>query len=338
MNMQLEARIGIAGIHASVIGIVVAVLTGLIFYVRGTINDAEMAVLHEAESINDVAFARSAYLPGKHPLARSFVGGIDAKRLQIGALRAPEPRTTTTDVPTSAAEIEELFRYLHFLADPLHTRAGADDDYDLGNGKYIPRDIANRGEELLIVFNLISRSEIFPEQQSPNALSYTTAMPRRIYHTNAHDTEEWLVKVEAYVLGMKKYRAMQSIFPGTQFIDAMKQRDHGLIEYWESNPVPLSHGQLDPVLLLENNQEQFIRVASVAERTRYALNKYKRVNSQYPLRIMYVLVIVFFFVFLAGVVIPLVGPTANKCVYLHLPLLAYCLLYVGLIIYVIRKW
>lgn len=338
MNVKFGNLLTIVSINATIIGILVALVVAVAVYYKQIVREAELQVIQEADKINSVVFERSAYYHegSKSPWGMNIVTSLNMDRTKLKIKKNIESTVSKYDVPVSKSDISELYRYLDFLSDPLYPQ-GNEFNYSIGNEKYIPRDGANRGEEIMIVVNYLSQADIFPESAFPSPLAFKEGPQRQIYFLRVDDVKNWLIKVETFVSGFKKHKYSETIFPGTKFIDSLKSRDRQLIEKWKASPVRRSFGYLDPEYLLNDFRNKSEIVRSVADNTRHAYNKYEFLSKRYSLFPLFVILVALLIIFIAGVAIPLFNNNVNQYIYVHLPVTVYVLSFLGMLFWLSGK-
>ena len=339
MNTLSGELLTIVGINATIIGILVAVVAAVAVYYIQIVREAELQVIQEADKINSVVFERSSYYPtdSKSQWAQNIVKSLNSEREKLNIEKAKEATLSKYDVPASETDISELHRYLGFLSNPLNPFAVKDTDYAIGNKKHIPQDEANRGEEILIAMNYLSQADIFPESTFPSPAAYRKGPGRRVYFASIDDVKSWLKKAAAFVTGIKQYNYIQTLLPGTRFIESLKSRDRKLIEKWKISPILRSFGYLDPDYLLNDfgNKSEIVR--NVVDNTLHAYNKYQFVSKRHSLCPLFIMSLALLIIFITGVAIPLLNNNIDRCIYVHLPVTVYILSFLGMLFWLSKK-
>jgi len=335
-NNMRQDRSAVATINAALLGILIAFVTAYTLYHKSVLHERETEVIAEAGRINNVLFTRSSYFPeeGFGEWADNVNKSILAERKKLLIQRAHEPKVTKLSPPRTAEDIRELGRYLIFLADPFGANKTPDNQFSIGNEKYIPRDLANRGEEILRVLNIFTVCYLFPEPPFETPGAFSRELQTRIYFKNIDDVQAWLSDLETFVLTINKFKYIKHLVTETKYIDQLRSRDVKLIEKWESSRLLRTFGHLDPDRLIEDFFENFDKAQNVAESSRYALNRIEHLNSSLPAKRMfsYIFVVVLPILFLLGVFAPLAFPATPNWLYLHIPILSYVCLYLFVIL------
>jgi len=210
-NSDSYGLLAVVGINATVIGILIAIVVAVSVYYNQIVHETEFQVIQEAEKINSVFFSRSLYYSSesKSEFSRNAFEFANSLREKTNSHRVKETIKSEYDIPVSVNDINELFRYLYALSSSLHPY---ESQYDIGNGKYIPRDNANRGEEIMIVINYLSQADCFPETVFPGPLIFPKGYGEHVSFSGIEAVKIWLEKVNAFVLGIDKQNFFQSIY------------------------------------------------------------------------------------------------------------------------------
>lgn len=338
MNLKSNNLLTIVSVNATIIGILIAVILAVAVYYKQIVHEAEIQVIQQAEKINTVVFEKSTYYPAgsKSPWAKEVIRTLDFFRKNAGIKKKHETSISKYEIPISKEDISELYRYLGFLSEPLWA-TGNSDEFSLGNNKYIPRDLANRGEEIMSVINYLTLSDIFPESAFSSPVNFREGPQKHLYFSSIDDVNIWLIKIETFVFEFKKYKVSQIILPETKFIDSLKKRDRKLIAEWKKSLFRKQTGYIDPDYLFNDFMKKSEMIKSVAENTRYAYNKYEFLSKRYSLMPLFIISLLLLITFTAGVVLPLLKNNISQYIYLHLPVIFYILSFLGMLYWLIRK-
>lgn len=326
-------------INAALFGILIAFLSAYAVYFKSVLSEQTNELINEAEKINDIYFMRSCYFPekgfGQWP--QNINAAIEMEREKLSIDRKKESEISELGPLNNADDIKELGRYLHFLSNPIWSIEEKDDRYDIGNNKFIPRDLANRGEEIMRTLNIFSRSYLFPEPPFETPGAFFQRQPKRIYFKNVGEVKSWLLDLEAFILVMKQYKYSTYHMPSSEAINQLKERDSKLIESWETSKSHITFGNLDPDRIKTDFLEQVSNIESIAESTRYTLNKIENINSTIPSYSLFgYIFIALSILFISGVYAPLAFPIIPRLVYFHLPMVSYLVLCIFVLIRLFR--
>lgn len=316
-------------INAALFGILIAFLSAYAIYFRSVLNEQTNELISKAEKINKICFMRSCYFPqeGFDLWAKNINMSIDMKRKKLSISRAKEPNISSLCPLKNSEDIKELGRYMHFLSSPFWPHETNDDSFDLGNKKYIPQDLANRGEEIMRVFNILSRCYLFPEAPLETPGAFFEGLHKRIYFKNVKEVKSWLRDLETFILTMKEFKYSKSLMPPTKFLNQLKERDQKLIEDWETSKLLITFGHLDPFDIKRDFLKNVSKIETIGESTRYSLNKIENINSSIlPYKSLGVILIILLILFVIGVYLPLAHPSVPKFIYFHVPMISYILL------------
>lgn len=323
-----SSNLTVITINAALFGILIAFLSAYAVYFKSVLNEQTNELMDKAGKINEIFFMRSCYFPqeGFDQWAKNINVSIEMEREKLSVARAKEPSVSLLTPPKNSDDIRELGRYLHFLSSPwpLETK---DDDFDLGNKKYIPRDSANRGEEIMRIFNILAKCYLFPEAPFETPGAFFQTLPKRVYFKNVDDVKSWLIDLESFILTMKGFKYSMYLMPPSKFLNQLKDRDQKLIESWETSKLLFTFGHLDPFQIKNNFFKNVSEIEKIGESTRYRLNKIENISSTIPsYKFFGYIFIVLFLLFLFGVYIPLAFPSMPEIIYFHIPMISYLIL------------
>jgi len=319
-----------ASINATVLGILIALVAAYAIYVNDSLRNAEFEAIAEAERINQVFFARSAYYPKNLAgLATIVNSAIDIQRKEMSIQRNQEPVETSLSLPATPKDLEELSRYLQFLCDPFWTMHKKDEEYAIGNNKFLPRDAANRDEEVLRVLNLMGHCHLFPDPPFETDATFSKLPPRKKYFKDIKGVATWLDGVETFLFEVKKLRFNMAVFESNAVpFRRLLLRDSKLINKWESSTIMKGYGRLDPNYLFSDFLATSRKVQHVAEETRYKANRFQKLRERYPPSIAFTITLFFIaFLLVLGVVLPLTSSRVPTWLYLHVPLWSSIIIY-----------
>lgn len=321
-----EGILSIVSIHAAILSIFFTAISAFAIYSYERLQNLEMEAIQTAEQINQIYFARSTYYPK----------GFDRTDIAVENMRSthglnkpqPEAKNSVIHEVRTEEDIKELFRYLYFLVNRLDPDLPGT---NIGKVKFIPRDSANRGEEILKVLNVLGHSYLFPEAPSESDLYFKPGMSEKKYFKGMTALRDWLRSINAFVEGSKYLRFFlagnELGFPDdggvSPYLKALKTRDKILIERWDKSPMLRSYGHREPIYLFNDFLDKARKVEKIADDTQYQINRLDIARESGLL--IYALYGVFWvgLLFLSGVFCPLLWPKTPKVFYIYFPLISY---------------
>lgn len=314
-------------IHATILSIFIAIFVAFSIYHNGILYNLENNVINEAKKINEINFIRSVYYPdvGFEDF-RSVNTALKYERTERLQIKKKEEKDISIiKYPTTSDDIIELFRYLHFLTYPFPR---SDEGYSLGNNKFIPRDSANRGEEILRVFNILGHCYLFPEAPFDTDGMYKKGVYNKKYWGNLGELREWLDDLNIFANESKSFLMSIYLFPEIEHLRALQVRDQKLIERWESHLILKSYGHIKPEKLYNDFVLYIKQVINIANDTQYQINRFDNFKVYYPSKTTsYIFYFLIGFVFLCSVIAPMIIPKIPKYFYIHIPIIFYVGLY-----------
>lgn len=338
-NEGNSMNLTIITVNAALLGILIAFLSAYAVYFKSVLGEQTNELITNAEKINDIFFMRSCYFPEKGfgPWAKNINASIEMEREKLSLNRAKEPKISKLSHLKNSEDIKELGRYLHFLSDLIWTIENKNDRYDIGNGKFIPRDLANRGEEIMRVLNIFSKSYLFPEPPFETPGAFFDKLPKRVYFKNKSDVKSWLLDLEIFILEIKQYKYLTYIVPPLEALKQLQERDRELIKKWETSKLLITFGHLDPAKIKADFFAQISKIESICESTRHTLNKIENISSTIPSYSSFGYIFVALSIlFLCGVYAPLAFPSLPRLIYFHIPMISYIVLCIYVFIRLFR--
>jgi len=331
-------KITVAAINATLYGILVALVSAYGLYIKTNLHTLESALVSEADRINYVYFPRSCYYPeGFGPRATNINSANAVERQKVSVFRAAEPATSVISPPHSGQDIYWLGQYLIFLCDSERPFSipHKEDSYSLGNGRFVPRDGANRGEDILRIMNVLGTCYLFPEPPNETPRLHFVKPVRKIYFSNSKDVGSWLKDVSKFLDILNDLRFTEPFGSMSPFIDALKKRDRLFIQRWEAGRITRTFGRLEPSYLVEEFFRTADKVGDIAEATQHRLTQYENIRKKGspPQAIVIALLILCGVMFVCGVVFPLLVCGTPRYVYLHIPMATYLFIYVGVVVW-----
>jgi hypothetical protein len=331
-NKSEKVSLGaVAAINATLLGILIAFVAAYAIYVKDSLRSAEFEAVSEAEKINTVFFARSCYFPdGLDDFSKMVNKKLEFDRKRMSIAKFEEPEKTSLLRPANAKDLEELSRYLDLLHYPFGTLNIKEGEYSIGNNKYLPRDAANRGEEILRVLNLMGHCHLFPDPPFETDATFSKSLQKRIYFKNIKDAADWADGAEAFLYAVKKIKFNMTVFESSsKLFDALMLRDKKLIKQWESSPITKGYGRLDPNYLFADFLANSQKVQSIADDTRFKINRFNKLKERYPSSTeFFILLSALALLLIIGVALPLTWAGTPKWLYLLIPIWSGVAIYV----------
>lgn len=328
-------------INATTISIVVGLVCAYVIYRAGVINKYSAEIISEALSINDIPYLRICYFPANTTdqdeinVLKSIIAEMN--NLSISTL--VEDKHSSINKPNSPKEIEELFRYLHFLANPYFAIGNEwESNFSIGLEKYIPKDNANRGAEILTVFNLLQSCVLFPEPITNSPMRFKRGIFDKKYFGSIVEVKQWLINLETFVFGFKEFLYYQEFFPCDLFIKSLEERDRELIEKWSKHRVLPSFGIYDPneaKINFISNSKLIIKLYDILKTKSNQLDFIEK--SLLSKNTLAFFVFVLLLLFLSGVVVPIVVPKPSIVFYFCIPFYIYIVSFIVIIFILLRN-
>lgn len=340
MKEKHDDRFAMVGLNATIISILIAIVSAYVLYVSESLHSAELRALSEADKINEVFFARSAYFPptGFEPFAQDVNQSINYVRSKLFLSKVEEKQISVINEPKTTADIDELWRYLHFLVNPYWPYGKSDADHDLGNNKFIPSVAANRGEEILRMLNILGHCYLFPASPMESRASFYVKFPQRMYFKNMQELSGWLDGVDHFVRGYNEMRAVTTLMPQGNWMKELQKRDEKLIAIWESSQLLLTKGHLAPSFLSENFQTTADKVSEIVYRTHHEVNRFEKLMDRYlPRWVIVILLLILLCLFVFGVVAPILNNQLSDLYYKKIPLCTYVIIFIVLSVWLVLK-
>ena len=322
---ETNNKISIIAIHGTILSIFIAIIISYSIYYRGVTYNLELEVIKEAERINNIVFMRSVYYPSKgcdqqiDNVNRALIG----QRTEILKIKTvKEDKTSELSFPSNPDDIAELFRYLHFLNESIFPMA--ENDYSIGNNKFIPKDSANRGEEILRVINLLGHCYLFPEAPFETPAVFKRESYNKKYFVTISEVRNLLTGLNVFVVKSKEFRSYQYLFPENIYLKQLKKRDKKLLKVWESSRISRGFGNINPDKLFNDFLFNTNKVEEIANATNYKIMCFDKFSTELPPKLTTVIIyIIIGCVFLSSVIAPLMFQNLPKYFYIHIPIIFY---------------
>jgi len=311
-----------------------AIVVSFSVYYKGVLFKLESDVLKEAEKINDISFMRSPYVSsaklGSWEDNTRRVLEQNRKNFNIKIVKEKDVSKITKPSKSKPSDIEELFRYLGFLYDPHFPFSKDDPNYSIGDNKFIPKDKANRGEEILEVINILGHCYLFPEAPFKTDGVFKEGAYEKKHFMNIDDVRSWLEGLNVFVFESKKFLYKIRFVPENVYLKALSERDKKLIEKWKKSRHLKSFGNISPKKIFDDFIENVRKVIGIATSTQNQIERSEKRIKSLPQKSHIILIYILIgIVFISSVIAPLLCAKLPSYFYIRIP----NLFYVGLIFY-----
>lgn len=289
----------VAAIHATILAVVIGFLSAFFLYHYGEVRAAQLEAMDKAGEINKVQFLRSAYLP---------------KSKEENLVQGPK-------------DIELVVQ----LAVALAVMSGENEGAEMVGDIKVPGDPADRAERMLEIMNIISHQYPFPKAIRPSLSGTSQFRPEPIVFTDVATLRQWLADLDRVTSSLRMITTLMPIlFPRdtNSYLKSLEQRDKEIIEE-AREPRRQIHGERSPYKLANNFLNGMARAEEVMHSVRASLKRADNLEANVMSKPLALTILVAgFFVFLFGVVFPLLSMKVSAVFYIHLPLLCYAILYI----------
>ena len=275
--------LGIAGIHATVLTILIGITSAYYIFTRDKIHEMEMQALREAEKINQVQFVRAYYWPN----ADDFSKYNDPKTNPGLFLWMLFSDRTQAQNPTPEIEIPKL--------------------------------PADRAEKALQIMNFLVHRYPFPESTSSSSGSVSFFPPKPLLFKDRAAIVKWSEDLERVVGSMSMWPGVlgKSV---AEYLQALTSRNKELIEQWKTDHFLQVQGHIDPYLVYNDYIQNFGRAYEINQSVKFYLNKVDMLESRLvPKKQMLIVIGSTFLAFFCGVVLPLFTGRVRRVFLLWIP-------------------
>lgn len=262
--------IAIAGIHATILTILIGITSAYYIFTQDKIHEMEMQALREAERINQVEFVRAYY----HPKPEEFLKYSDPKNLE------------------QSMKLGVLLIMLF-------------SDRTQAPGMEIPKIPADRAEKALQIMNFIVHRYPFPESVSLSSSSVSFFPPKPLLFKDRQEIAKWSEDLERVVGSMSMWPGYlgKTI---NQYLQALKSRNEKLIAQWKIDHFLQVQGYIDPHFVFNDYMQNFRRVYEINRSVKFYLDKVELSEKRFVTKKQMLMIIgLTFLAFFCGVVLPL---------------------------------
>lgn len=295
---QRSRGLGIAGIHATVLTILIGIISVYYIFTLDKIHEMEMEALREAEKINQVQFVRSYYGPTQDDFSK-----------------IKDPRN-----------VEQLIQLPISLFLVLSQAKGETNLH----GVKIPTVPADRAERALQIMNLLVHRYPFPESISVNS----SFAPKPLLFKDRAEIAKWSDGLERLLGSMRLFIYMAPVFIGPQmdvYFKALSLRNKELIERGKTDPLLQVEGYIDPYFILNDFTRNLQRADEINHSVKFCLDKVDTLERRFvSKKHMLIGIGLTFLAFFCGVILPLFTGRVMRVFLLWIPccfyILAFCFL------------
>jgi hypothetical protein len=276
--------LGIAGIHATIITILIGVTSAYYIFTQDKIHEIEMQTIREAEKINQVKFAPSFYKPSRDDFSKY-------------------------NEPKNIEQTINLLPFLYVLLSEANNLPGME----------IPKTPADRAERALQIMSLLVHRYPFPESISEGS----SFPPKPLQFRDKVVIAKWSYDLENLIRSMRLFIYMTPMFIGermNEYFQALYIRDKELHERWKTNLGLQAVGYVDPYFLFNDYIRNLQRADEINRSVRFYLDKVELLERRFVTKKQMLVVIGFtFLAFFCGVVLPLFTGRVRRVFLLWIP-------------------
>lgn len=284
LNKEKSSRaLAIAGIHATVLTILIGMTSAYYIFTQDKIHEMEMQTLREAEKINQVQFVRAHYWPNADDFSKYN-----------------DPKTNLS-----------VFLWMLF--------SGRTQEQNRTPEMEIPKLPADRAEKALQIMNFFVHRYPFPESISSSSGSVSFSPPKPLLFKDRVAIIKWSEDLERVVESMSMWPGVlrKNV---DEYLQALKSRNKGLIEQWEADHSLQVAGYIDPYIVYNDFIQNLGRAYEINQSVKFYLNKIKILESRFVSKKQMLIVIgLTFLAFFCGVVFPLFAGRVRRAFLLWIP-------------------
>jgi hypothetical protein len=277
----------IAGIHATVLTILISITSAYYIFTQDKIREMEMQILWEAEKINQVKFVRTFYSPTPSEFSKYS-----------------DPKTDLT------AFVWNLFS---LYPDMTHAQ-------NLIPEMEIPTLPADRAAKALKAMNFLVHRYPFPESIGGSSNEVSLFDPKPLAFRDIAEVAKW---VEDLAIAVDKIRTMPVLIEKriNDCLSDLKSRNKEWDEEWEKDHVDRTiMGEIDPYIIYDNYIHNIQNAYEISRSVKFYLNRVEMLGSRFVPKAQIIMVIVFtFLVFFSGVILPLFTDRVLRVALLLIP-------------------
>lgn len=299
INKNIEhyqsGQLPIAGIHATILGILIAIFSAYSFYVHNVIQEMELELINTAEKINKIPFLRYSYLP-------------------------PDDFSLPKD---SEERIKILVNIITLLSGNPH------------NAQYgieIPENQADRAEKAFQLINIIAHRYPFPDTLRKTKGGWSIGPPEPLIFGNVNDVSNWHLDLSGILNTTKLFRYLPNEFLSKNYLDyfkSLERKKAELIQRAKNDRVLQIQGIIEPKIIFSNFIEGLNKAEEVSLAIEYKLKKIdKYSNSHLSRNILRIVICLTLLIFFTSVIVPIIFKHANKIFWIYIPSIYYLIIIV----------
>jgi hypothetical protein len=282
-----SSALGIAGIHATVLTILIGITSAYYIFTQDKIHEMEMQALREAERINQVEFVRAYYWPN----ADEFFKYSDPKANLSLLLWMLFSNRTQAQNPMPEMEL--------------------------------PKMPADRAEKALQIMNFLVHRYPFPESVSLSQGSVSFVPPKPLVFKDRVEVAKWSEDLERVIGGMSMWPGVLSKTID-QYLQALKSRNEKLLTRWKTDHFLQVLGLIDPYFVFNDYLQNFRKAYDINRSVKVYLDKVGLLEKRFvPKKQMLMVIGSTFLAFFCGVVLPLLTGRVWRVFLLLIPCLFY---------------
>ena len=295
-NKERSARaLAIAGIHATVLTILIGITSAYYIFARDKIYEMEMQALREAEKINQVQFVQSYYRPN------------------------PDAFSKYND-PRNIKQAINLILSLYAVLSEGKT-----------TGFEIPKMPADRAEKALQIMNLLVHRYPFPESISLSPGSVSSFPPKPLLFNDRAEIAKWSDDLEKLLDTMRLFIYARPLFiveKMNEYFQALHSRDKELREKWKTDYSLQVEGYINPYFIFNDYVSNLQKADGIDRSVKFYLDKINSLERRLaPKKEMWTVIGFIFLAFFCGVILPLFRVRVRQVFLLWIPCFSYVIIF-----------
>lgn len=283
-EQKSSRTMAIAGIHATILTILISITSAYYVFTQDKIHDMEMQTLREAERINQVEFVRAYYYPNPN----EFLNYNDQK------------------------DVEQSMKLVVMLVMLFSDRTQAP-------GMDIPKMPVDRAEKGLQIMNFLVHRYPFPEAISVSKGSVSSFAPKPLLFKDRAEIAKWSADLDRLIDGMSMWPGYLNITIN-QYLGALKSKNENLIAQSKTDHFLQVQGVIEPYFIFNNYIQNINKAYDINRSVKLYLDKLNYLEKRFVTKIQMLMIIGFIFLaFFCGVVIPLFSTQVRRVFLLWIP-------------------
>ena len=299
-EQRSSRTLAIAGIHATVLTILIGITSAYYIFARDKIHEMEMQGIREAEKINQVQFVRSYYWPSQDYFSKY-------------------------NNPRNIGETIKMIVYLYSLLSGSKTHPGME----------IPKMGADRAERALQIMNLVVHRYPFPESISLSSGSVSSFPPKPLLFKDRATIAKWSDDLEKLLSSMNLFIYTRPLFIGekmNEYFQALYSRDKELREKWKTDYSLQVMGYIDPYFVFNDYISNLQKADGISRSVKFYLDKIDSLEQRLAPKLeMWIVIGFIFLAFFCGVILPLLRVRVRQVFLLWIPCCSYIIAFYFLV-------